>query len=114
MSFYVLLIYVNHTSYTIFTEKNIDIHFQIPTWVSILMSLNHFLHGLSASLNLIIISITGSKFRETLIKLFGPKSSQEENAIKQKKIASKKASKHFEVKNVTFEDNHDIVQSNSQ
>ena len=78
------------------------------------MSLNHFLHGLSASLNLIIISITGSKFRKTLVKLFGPKITQEENEIKQKKFACKKTSEHLEVKNVTFEDNHDIVQSNSQ
>ena len=77
------------------------------------MSLNHFLHGLSASLNLIIISITGSKFRETLIKLFGSKSTQEENAIKLKTFACKQTSKKFEVKNVTFEDNHDTVQSNS-
>ena len=77
------------------------------------MSLNHFLHGLSASLNLIIISITGSKFRETLIKLFGSKSTQEENAIKLKTFAFKQTSKKFEVKNVTFEDNHDTGQSNS-
>ena len=105
--------FCRHLSHTIFTEKNIDIYLQIPTWVSILMSLNHFLHGLSASLNLIIISITGSKFRKTLVKLFGPKSAQQENEIKQKKFACKKTTKNFEVKNVTFEDNNDIVQSNS-
>ena len=62
------------------------------------MSLNHFLHGLSASLNLIIISITGSKFRKTLVKLFGPKSAQQENEIKQKKFACKKTTKISKLK----------------
>ena len=77
------------------------------------MSLNHFLHGLSASLNLIIISITGSKFRKTLVKLFGPKSTQDVNEIEEKKVVDKKTSKNLEVKNVTFEGDSDIVQSNS-
>ena len=35
------------------------------------MSLNHFLHVLSGSLNLIILSSTGSQFRNTLRNIFG-------------------------------------------
>ena len=40
-------------------------------------SLNHFLHVLSASLNLIIISITGSQFRGTLISLLNRNNEEE-------------------------------------
>ena len=41
-------------------------------------SLNHFLHVLSASLNLIIISITGSQFRGTLVSLFHRKNEEDD------------------------------------
>ena len=40
--------------------------FQTPPWISTLTSLNTFLFVLSASSNLLIISITGSQFRKTL------------------------------------------------
>ena len=50
---------------------------KIPSWVSTMTSLNHFLHVLSASLNLIIISITGSQFRGTLISLLNRNNEEE-------------------------------------
>ena len=53
---------------------------KIPSWVSTMTSLNHFLHVLSASLNLIIISITGSQFRGTLISLLN-RNNEEEKRI---------------------------------
>ena len=50
---------------------------KIPSWVSTMTSLNHFLHVLSASLNLIIISITGSQFRGTLLSLLNRNNEEE-------------------------------------
>jgi len=41
------------------------------------MSLNHFLHVLSASLNLVIISITGTQFRKTLMLMLGIRPTEE-------------------------------------
>ena len=52
---------------------------KIPSWVSTMTSLNHFLHVLSASLNLIIISITGSQFRGTLISLLNRNNEEEKS-----------------------------------
>ena len=46
--------------------QKIIFKFQIPSWISTLISLNTFLFVLSASSNLLIISITGSQFRKTL------------------------------------------------
>ena len=42
------------------------LQFQIPPWISTLMSLNHFLHVLSASSPFVIVSATGSQFRQTI------------------------------------------------
>ena len=47
--------------------------FQIPSWILNLMSGNHFLHVLSSSLNLVIITITGTRFRNTLLITLGLK-----------------------------------------
>ena len=74
------------------------------------MSLNHLLHALSASLNLIIISITGTKFRTTLLELIRPRTNAEVDQS-EKKITNEKEEKHkLEVKNVTFEDKCDDIQ----
>ena len=74
------------------------------------MSLNHLLHALSASLNLIIICITGTKFRTTLVKLIRPRANNEVDEL-EKKITNEKEEKHkLEAKNVTFEDKCDDIQ----
>ena len=75
-----------------------------------MMSLNHFLHGLNASLNLIILSITGSTFRKTLLNLLMPKSKQKVNKIEHMKLTCKSSAITMESKNVTFEANCDDIQ----
>ena len=78
-----------------------------------MMSLNHFLHGLNASLNLIILSITGSTFRKTLLNLLMPKRKQNGNKIEHMKLTCKRSTNTIESKNVTFEDNCDDIQPGS-
>ena len=74
------------------------------------MSLNHLLHALSASLNLIIISITGSKFRQTLIERIWPKTEIEVDQIGNQNVNDKKDRDRLEAKNVTFEDKSGDIQ----
>ena len=74
------------------------------------MSLNHLLHALSASLNLIIISITGSKFRQTLIERVWPKTEIEVDQIGNQNVNDKKDRDRLEAKNVTFEDKSGDIQ----
>ena len=65
------------------------------------MSLNHFLHVLSASLNLVIISITGSKFRKTLMDSLRFKADDETTVARPKcKFSSTRVKESFEMRNI--------------
>ena len=72
------------------------------------MALNHFLHVLRASLNLVIISITGSEFRKTLYHVLGIHKEEEGVVIRPENQNNRSdTNETLEMRSVRFDDTID-------
>ena len=72
------------------------------------MSLNHFLPVLSASLNLPIISITGTQFRKTLMLMLGIRRTTEEFSPRGTVRNVSRAEEIFEMRSINSQRSNNV------
>ena len=78
------------------------------------MALNHFLHVLRASLNLVIISITGSEFRKTFYLVLGIDKEEEGVRIRAGNVSNRsETNESVEMKSVRFDETVDSCNGES-